>query len=463
MPDAVSDPYTIRDGEAHSPPTNFYGRLKYLGPSLIVSGAVVGSGELILTSSLGATVGFALLWWMLLSCWCKSLVQAEITRYTIVSGDTYMRAMNRIPGRKLNLSWPIWVGLVGFIPGIMGLGGIMGGAGQALTLLLSLAEFTLDARWSTLLIAIVTSIILSSGSYKWLESVMLGLVVSFTLATLICSVSMQFTEFNTTPAEVLGGLSFDFSAFVGSAALALGAYGYTGVTAGDIASYTYWSIEKGYPSFVGSHRDDPSWIDHAQGWLKVMQTDVWLGLIILTCATLPYYFLGAGVLNKMGVYPNGFDTVAVLSNMFTQTLGTWAVWLFAFGAFFILFSTGLSGIGAGGRFIPDYFIEMGIMARPNLGLRRTIVRIYVTVIPFVGSLIFFGIPNPVILIMIGGLTSAATMPIQTGCTIWLQKRYMDQRIQPRIVAQTGLRAIFLFQFIMAWFVMWFVVIKPSLG
>jgi hypothetical protein len=78
-------------------------------------------------------------------------------------------------------------------------------------------------------------------------------------------------------------------------------------------------------------------------------------------------------------------------------------------------------------------------------------------------LIHIGIPNPVMLIMIGGLTSAATMPIPTGCTIWLQKRHMDQRIQPRIVAKTGLWAIFIFQFIMAWFVIWFVVIEPNLG
>lgn len=69
MPDAAPDPYTIRDGEAHPPPKNFWARMKYLGPSIIVSGSIVGSGELILTSSLGAAAGFTLLWWMLLGCW----------------------------------------------------------------------------------------------------------------------------------------------------------------------------------------------------------------------------------------------------------------------------------------------------------------------------------------------------------------------------------------------------------
>jgi Mn2+/Fe2+ NRAMP family transporter len=68
MSDDAVDPYTVRHGESHSPPTNFRSRLKYLGPSLVISGAVIGSGELVLTTSLGAVAGWSLLWWMLLSC-----------------------------------------------------------------------------------------------------------------------------------------------------------------------------------------------------------------------------------------------------------------------------------------------------------------------------------------------------------------------------------------------------------
>ncbi len=453
MPDTASDPYTIRHGEAHQPPANLWARMKYLGPSIIVTGSVVGSGELILTSSLGAAVGFTLLWWMLVSCWSKSLVQAEIARYTIVSGDTYLRAMNRLPGRIWKLSWPIWIGLLGFIPGIMGMGGILGGAGQALSLLAP----AIDAKWATGLVALVAIVILNAGSYKWLERIMLVLVASFTFATLICAIAMQFTDFSTTPAEVLSGLAFDFP--IEYAAIALAAYGYTGVNSGEIAAYTYWCIEKGYPSFVGAERNDPNWTSHARGWMKVLHTDVWLALIILTCATLPYYILGAGVLNEMGERPNGLETISVLSNMFTQTLGPWALWLFGFGAFFILFSTVLSGIGAGGRFIPDYLIEMDLFDRSNLRKRRAWTRGYVTLMPALGFLIYLWLENPVLLVMIGGLTVAVTTPIQTGATIWLQSKRMDQRIRPGIAARVGLWAIFLFQFVVAWFVIWFVVLQ----
>ena len=461
MAESQADPYTVRHGEAHAPPVNFRARIKYLGPSLIVTGAVIGSGELVLTTSLGAAAGWALLWWLLLSCWCKSLVQAEMARYTIISGDTYLRAINRLPGRIWRISWPIWLGLLAYLPGTMGLGGIIGGGGQALSFLASLGGISIDGTVCTGLIALTTSIILSTGSYRWLERVMLPLVIAFTVATLICSIAMQFTEYRTTVDDIVVGLSPDPAVFVAFAALALAAYGYTGTNSGDVTAYTYWCIEKGYPSYVGSDRSDPDWESHARGWMKVLHTDVWLAILIVTCATVPYYVLGAGVLNKMGIVPEGnAETIGALSNIFTQTLGEWAVWIFSVGAFFILFSTVLSGVGASGRVIPDYFIEMGFMDRSNLALRRAIIRGYLAVLPMVAFVIYLFIPNFVALIMIGALTSALFLPIQCGATIWLQWRHMDPRIRPRAVTRYGLWVIFAFEFVMAFLVIWLVVLAP---
>ena len=79
----TADPYTHRAGEERQPPTGFARRLRHLGPGIVISGTIVGSGEILLTSSLGAQAGFLLLWWVLLSCWSKSIVQAELARYTI--------------------------------------------------------------------------------------------------------------------------------------------------------------------------------------------------------------------------------------------------------------------------------------------------------------------------------------------------------------------------------------------
>ncbi len=467
MSDAAPDPYTVRHGESHAPPPNIWRRLKYLGPSLIVTGAVVGAGEMVLTTTLGAVVGWSLLWWMLLSCWSKSLVQAEVARYTIMSGDTYLRALNRVPGKKIwRLSWPLWVHIIAYVPITIGFGGLVGGSGQAMVFLASVAGVTLDPRLCTGIVAVSAALILCTGSYKWLERIMLVLVATFTLATLVCAIAMQFTEYQTNLGDVIAGMNPDFALLSTAAVafLAFSAYGSTGTTAGDISSYTYWCIEKGYPSFVGSDRSDPDWESHARGWMKVVHTDIMLALVILTCATIPYYALGAGVLNKMGLNPgNDSDkTLSMLSNIFTQTLGPWAVWVFSIGAFFILFSTVLSVVGGGGRFVPDYFIEARVFDRSNVRLRKKITRWYVIGLPLVAFLIYLAIPNFFVLVMISGLTSAVTMPMQAGVALWLHSRKLDQRIRPHMPIRIALWAIFIFQCIMVAFLLRFVVYQKVL-
>lgn len=450
--DQEIDPYTQGQNEAVAPPKTFAGRLKHLGPSVIVSGSIVGSGELLLTAGLGAVAGFTLLWWVLVSCWSKSIVQAEITRYCISTGDTYMRALNRLPGRIPGpvqpVGWPIWLAVLSFFPGIFGLGGIVGGAGQGLALIFD----GLNPTVATGIVSLGAIAILATGSYRYLERIMIGLVMSFTVITLFSSGVMQTTEFQMTMDDLVEGFSFHFP--LALAALAIAMYGYTGVNGGEIAAYTYWCVEKGYPKYIGSDPSEPGWVDRAKGWLKVLHSDVWLTLIILTFATVPFYLLGAGVLHATGARPEGLETVEVLAGMFTGTLGGWSLLLFAVGAFCILFSTTLSGVGAGGRIFPDYVVEFGFIKRTKIN-RKVWTRGYVIVIPIIAFFLDLGFQRPIFLVMISATFAAITLPIQSGATLWLQARHMDQRIKPSLLVKSGLWLTFVFQLLMSIFVLWF--------
>lgn len=441
--DQAVDPYTFRTGETREAPTSLRGRLRYLGPGIVVSGSIVGSGEILLTAGLGANVGFVMLWWVLFSCWVKSLIQAELARYVVTSGDTYLRALNRLPGTLPGpngpIAWPIWLGLVGFVPGILLSGGIIGGAGQALGLLLPNVEGVV----ATFIAAALVMFILWSGRYERIEKVMLALVISFTIATIISALLMQTTEFRATPADIASGFTFEFP--LEYAALALAMYGATGVAAGEVSAYTYWCIEKGYPSFIGSDRSDPGWVDRALGWTRVVQTDVWVTLLILTCATLSFYFLGAGVLHRMGEQPEGTDTIRVLSGMYTQTLGPWSYWLFSAGAFCILFSTVLSGLGAGSRSFPDLLVTFGFIDRQNLSLRKRWTTGYIIVMPILSAFIYLSYQQPIALVIFGALFGAFMLPVQSFMTLYLHARLLDDRVKPRKWVFGLIVAIFLVQ------------------
>ena len=356
---------------------------------------------MILTSALGAAAGFVLLWWVLLSCWIKSLIQAEFARYTLVSGDTYVRAMNRLPFRirigRGHLSFAVAIALVALVPGLLGMGGIIGGAGQALTLLVPGSAVDAGRRRAGRdrhcrpdhgLLPDPRERDARTGHGLHRRNARLRDL-------------MQGTEFAVTRADLASGFTFSFPPEFVVAAMAV--YGYTGVNSAETSAYQYWCVEKGYPSFIG-RGDAPGWESRARGWIKVMQTDVWVTLVLLTCATVPFYMLGAGVLKKLGKAPDGLETISMLSGMFTQTLGPWSLWLFGVGAFCILFSTVLSFLGGEARYIPDYIMELGYLKRRNLAARRLWIRGYCTVVPIFCFIVYMWIQNPRLLITIGALS-----------------------------------------------------------
>lgn len=447
------DPYTIKTDGIKEPPSTWAGRFRSLGPGIVVSGSIVGSGEILLTAGLGAAVGFSMLWWVLFSAWIKSLIQAELARYVVTSGDTYLRALNRLPGtlpgpKGQRISWPIWLGLIGFIPGLLTSGGIIGGAGQALGLVFNGMEGTTG----TVIAAAIVMIVLGSGAYGRFEKIMLVMVMSFTFTTIISALLMQGTEFAATTEDLASGFHFDFP--LEYAALAIAMYGATGVASSEISAYTYWCVEKGYPSFVGADHSAPGWTERAKGWIKVVQTDVWVTLVILTFATLSFYFLGAGVLHRIGAQPSGSETINILSQMFTTTLGPWSFWLFSFGAFCILFSTVLSGIGAGSRSFPDLLVTFGFIDRQDLALRRKWIRGYIIAMPILSTIVYLFYEEPILLVMFGATFGAFMLPVQSFMTLYMQRKRLDSRVRPKPWTFVCIGIVFTIQALLSIFIIY---------
>ncbi|WNB85710.1 Nramp family divalent metal transporter [Cellulomonas sp. ATA003] len=89
------DPYRLDPAAVREPPTTWRGSVRFFGPGLIVSASVVGAGELITATALGAEAGFVLLWLVVFSTLVKIAVQVEMARYSIVTGQGAWRATRR--------------------------------------------------------------------------------------------------------------------------------------------------------------------------------------------------------------------------------------------------------------------------------------------------------------------------------------------------------------------------------
>lgn len=419
------DPYKRTHEHIEEPPVAFGEILKRIGPGMILAASIVGSGELIATTVLGAEVGYTLLWLIIVSCLIKIVVQNELGRYSIATGETTLEAFDRLPGPRWKVSWMVWCWFAMVVATLMQIGAMMGGIGEVLNR--QFAEVPINA-WVWIL-NFVTVGLLIGGRYAMVERVATVLVVFFTVMTVGCTAILFMLPEYFSIADVLGGLSFHLPE--NGIATAVAAFGITGVGGTELVMYPYWCIEKGYARYAGPRDESPEWKRRAHGWVRVMGVDVVSSMIVYTFATIAFYLLGAGVLNGMGLIPAGSQMVDTLSNLYTQTLGMWALPIFLVGAVAVLYSTVFSSTAAHCRVFADFVGMVGIYDRRNYALRLKMIRLFVVLLLFVPSVYFMLVGDPVLMVKIGGIAQAFMLPVIGFATVYLRYKHMPSSILPK--------------------------------
>jgi Mn2+/Fe2+ NRAMP family transporter len=408
------------------PPDNFWSRLKYLGPGLIVSGSIVGSGELIATTTLGARAGFVALWVIIFSCLIKVVVQEELGRFTISSGETTFRALNRIPRRLGPLSWVVWCWAIMFVGLTILSGGIVGGVGQVLHL--AFPQFSTEL-WMLIVAALTAVMLMTQGNIKFIQTAVTVMVFGFTVTTLTCAIALQWTPYPVHLGDIIEGLKLKLPAH--GLQVAFAAFGITGISAAELVMYPYWCLEKGYARFVGQRDDSAVWASRAKGWLRVLKLDVLLAMIFYTVVTVAFYFLGAAILHAQGAVPDGAEMVGTLSQIYTTTLGPWALVLFLTGAFAVLYSTLFVHAASYPRLLIDFFALLGILhVNGDEKKRQMWLRIFTLLLVCLYVLWYGLLKEPVNMVVIGGALQAALLPILAAATLYLRHKHLDPRIAP---------------------------------
>lgn len=408
-------------------PRGFWPTVKQLGPGLIVTGSIVGSGELIATTTLGARVGFAALWLIITSCVIKVIVQEELGRYTISSGDTPFQALNKVPGPRWRVSWVVWAWMFMFFGVVFQQGGIVGGVGQVFNL--AFPQLSVNT-WGVITTSAALFLLLR-GRYGLVEKVSTAMVVTFTFITIACVAMLVWTPFSVGFKEIVsGGVRLP----EGGLAVAFAAFGITGVGATELIYYPYWCLEKGYARFVGRNDGQGAWIERAKSWIRVMQIDAMLAMGVYTAATVAFYILGAAVLYGMGKIPAGYEMVRTLSNMYTGTLGSWAFYLFLLGAFFVLYSTTFAATASNSRVVVDFLEVTRLVTVRNDRERWFWRRVVVVGLLTLFVILHSWIGEPVMMVLAGGVAQACMLPIIGFSTLYLRYRHTDRSIRPNLWA-----------------------------
>lgn len=399
-----ADNYIISEKTIKEPPVSFLQRLRFLGPGFILSASIVGSGELIATTTLGAHAGFIAFWIIIASCLVKVAVQLEFGRHAILHGETAMQAFNKLPGPFLKKGkWAVWSVFLLTSFKIVQLGGILGGTAIVLNMLYSGISISI---WA-LISVIVVALLVFKGYYSVVEKTALVMIVGFTVLTVASLVAVQYTAFGFSWSDILSGLEFKLPvALIG---VAFGAFGITGVASDEIIAYNYWCLEKGYAAYTGPRTNDEAWQRRAKGWISVMYLDAIVAMIVYTTVTAAFYMLGASVLYKQGLVPEGNKVIETLAAIYTHSLGPGIKTAYLIGAFFVLFSSLFASLAAWTRLYSDVFGQLGWMNFFDAAQRKKVIAWLSFIFPALWLCMFLFINSPVLMILSGGIVGSVML------------------------------------------------------
>jgi Mn2+/Fe2+ NRAMP family transporter len=475
-----------------SPPETVGGILMRLGPGLIIAASIVGSGELIATTKVGAEAGVWLLWLIIIGCMIKVFAQVEFGRFAISEGRGTMEAMNLVPGPRLRVNWLVWYWVIMFAASLGQLGGIVGMVGQSLSIAAPItgdfkqalfeqkawddalherytaadlldrglafeeafqirrqqARVALEAErgqrpdlpkdtrddvyWSGL-VTLVTAVLLVLGRYGLVQSIATVMVAGFTLVTIVNLFALQTHEaWATTWEELAAGLSFRLpppEPGLNPVVTALAAFGIIGVGAAELITYPYWCLEKGYARFTGPREPTETWAQRARGWLRVMRWDAWCSMVIYTFATVAFYLLGANVLHRSHKNPTDQQVVPTLMSMYEPVFGPAAAMIFLVGAFAVLYSTFFVAIAGHTRTVADAVRVFRFGAWTPEAFRWW-VKLLSGILPFVSLSIYVWNKSPVTMVLLSGLAQAIMLPMLGAAALFYRFRRCDPRITP---------------------------------
>ena len=421
----IHDPYALTSAEIEDPPRSLGRLIRKLGPGVILAGSIVGSGELIATTVLGAENGYTLLWLIVVSCFIKNIIQNELGRYAIATGETTLKAFDRIPGPRLGVSWVVWLWVLMIVGTVLTIGAMLGAIGEVLNMLVPAVSIN---AW-TGLIAVASVAILLVGEYGLIEKISMVLVSYFTLMTVLAGAVLITQPPYFSWGRVLEGLTFQKP--TGGLLTAVAAFGITGAGSVELFMYPYWCIEKGYARFTGPREDSTAWRDRAYGWIRVMGMDIISSMALYTVSTIAFYLLGAGVLFGSGVVPQGSELIRSLSTMYTRTLGDWTQPLFLFGAVIILYSSVFAAAAAHPRMLADVAGMLRLYDRHNYLSRRRVTHVFVVIYLLLPALCYFFVGEPVVMVKLGGTAEAALLPVVGFSTIYLRYKHLPKPIIPK--------------------------------
>lgn len=424
-----------------------------LGPSVIMAGLSIGSGELVLWPRLTAEWGFAVFWAAWLGVTLQFFVNMEIERWTLATGESAVAGFVRLHpafGPLLLVTgtlpwiWPGWATgaatlAVGGSPGAVLPCAVAGLVACGLALSLGPVVYrTLEALQAVL----VTAIFLSVGV----------LALAVVRGEHVAALAAGALRLGHVPAGIdlplfLGALAFAGAG--GTVNLAQSNYvkdkGYAmGRYIGRITS-PFTGREEAVSEVGVVFRASDLHAARWATWWRRANLEHAFSFLLLCVLSLALFCLLAFALREPGKPPAAdFGFLADQARALEVRFGPWARMLFVGGGVAVLLSTELALLDAVSRVAADLLKLSWLRRSENWSVSRIYFAVVWSLIALGALVLLAGFDQPLPLLVLSASLNAFVMALYTALLLWLNATSFRGPLRPPPLRLLALTAAFLF-------------------
>ncbi|OGY08736.1 MAG: hypothetical protein A2782_03540 [Candidatus Blackburnbacteria bacterium RIFCSPHIGHO2_01_FULL_43_15b] len=432
---------------------------KLLGPSFIILGVGLGSGELILWPYLSANFGLGIIWAALLGITFQFFINMEIERYSLVTGESVFVGAKR----KFGMFSPVWFLISTLIPWAWP--GII-----AASALIFASAFGIEySKWVGIIFLLFLGGIYSLGRvvYRTQESVQKAIIlVGVPFVFIVTFYFAKLSDWGTLLTGLFGkGENYYFLPKGLPIATFLAALAYAGAGGNLNLAQSLYVKEKGYglAKYAGklsnlfrkgeddvklegySFDETPENIKNYKKWWWRINAEH--AIVFWFTGALTMIFLS--LLSFSTVYGNpglvsGINFVFMEAQAIAQKTHGLVGTLFLLMVSLMLFGTQFSVYGSTSRINAENLALLLPKKFPTKHMSKYFYFFLLFQI-LVGITIFsLGFTEPLRLVVIGAVLNAISMFIYSGLILWLNKTSLPKATRPSLLRTIGVLAAFLF-------------------
>jgi hypothetical protein len=417
---------------------------KLIGPSVILVGVGVASGEYILFPYIASVAGLAFLWAAVVGVAMQFFVNMEIERYTLATGQTAITGFSRL--------WKPW-GLILVLLAVLATSW-PGWATSAATV----ATFAFGGGNPTTIAVIalfVIGVTLTASPVVYqtverLEFLKVGAILVFIVVALVAAITgdaygdatQTVTKFGAFPSEV-------------ELAILVGALAAAGAGGANNLVQSNWIRDKGFgmgryaPRIVspitGEEEAAPSGqlyrfpedernLSRWQVWWKRANLEQFFSFAVIACVSIVVFSLVA--YSTVYGHPDlpeesGFDFISLEASVLDERVGDWFGTLFLVIGAVSLFAAALGIVDYVSRLVADV-VRVGYTGG---SARWTESRLYFTVVwvmvVFGSAILLAGFDQPLVLVTISTVLGGVIMTIYSSLLVVTNRRYLPEAVKLR--------------------------------